>query len=125
MEQAIEDQDIEVEDAFKARRKRLLIASRTPRTQKEIEDALKVKFKGTRLDLVTDDKTWTISKDFEAMVSDPNNNKIRRREEVLLGTSGNLNMPLSDIINSAGWLLAQVNSVRAGGPGGSIIRRNG
>jgi len=112
-----------VEDAFVVRRERLELAAQTPRTQKEIEDELKKKIKGRKPDLVCDDRTWTVHFDFDAMVSDPNNNKKKVLQEAILGTSGSLNMPLSDIVKSVEWLQAQVNSVRTGNLGGQVVRR--
>lgn len=116
--------DIEV-DEFKARRRRLIDASKTPLTKVEIEENLKKHFKGKSIDLIVDDRTWTLSKDFEATISDPNNNKQRIRQDVTLATCGNLHGPLSDVMSGANWLLAQVNSVRAGGPGGRVVGKNG
>lgn len=108
---------------FQKRRKRLLDASESPRTKIEIEDALKKNFKGKRLNLVVDDRTWNLSIEFDAVIRDPNNNKAQQVIETELNNCGSLYMPLSDIMNQAAWLIANVGMVRKGGLGGDIRRR--
>lgn len=98
-------------DELKLRRKKLIEASRSPRTKEEIEKVLK-QYKGRGIEIIIDDKECTITKTFEATINDPNNNQVKRRQEVSLTVSGNLFRPIEDFIHDARWLSAQVGSIQ-------------
>lgn len=96
-------------DDLKIRRRKLIEASKTPRTKEEIEKILKP-YKTRNIDILVDDRECTITHHFEALVGD--NNKQQRRVEATYAVSGNLFRPLDDFLHDMKWLLAQVGTVR-------------
>lgn len=100
-----------IDDELMIRRRKMIKASQTKRTQEEVEIALKP-FKSKGINYVFDEKEVTITRDFEALITDPGNNKIQRRKEVTLTVSGNLFRPIEDFIHDVKWLLAQAASIQ-------------
>lgn len=102
--------ELELEDDLKKRRRKLIEASKTPRTKEEVKKVLE-KYKAKGFEVIVDDKECTITRTFSAMVVDPSNNKAARREEVSLTVSGNLYRPIEDFDHDARWLMAQAGSI--------------
>lgn len=100
-----------IEDELLLRRRKLIKASKSARTKEEIEIALKP-FKSRGVNFVYDDREVTITRDFEASITDPTNNKVQRRKEVTLTVSGNLFRPIEDFVHDVKWLLAQAASIQ-------------
>lgn len=101
----------EIQDDLKIRRRKLITASKTARTKEEVQEALKG-FKSRGIFFTYDEKEVTLTRVFEALVSDPNNNKIQRRQEVTLTVTGNLFRPIEDFVHDARWLLAQAGAIQ-------------
>lgn len=101
----------DIQDDLKIRRRKLIEASKTPRTKEEVEKALK-EYRPRGIRFIYDEREVTITRDFEALVSDPNNNKIQRRQEVTLTVTGNLYRPIEDFVHDVRWLLAQAASIQ-------------
>ena len=99
------------EDELQIRRRKLINASKTARTKEEVEKVL-IPFKSRGIHFLYDEKEVVISRDFEAMIQDPANNKVSRRTEVTLTVSGNLFRPIEDFVHDARWLLAQAGAIQ-------------
>lgn len=78
--------DDEIEDDLKIRRRKLIQASKSARTKEEVQEALKP-FKSKGITFIYDEREVTITREFQAIIHDPNN-KSQRREEVCQGIGG-------------------------------------
>lgn len=103
--------DDEIEDDLKIRRRKLIQASKSARTKEEVQEALKP-FKSKGITFIYDEREVTITREFQAIIHDPNNNKSQRREEVTITVSGNLFRPIEDFLHDCKWLLAQASSIQ-------------
>jgi len=103
--------DNQIEDELMIRRRKLIAASKTPRTKEEVEKVL-LPYKARGIKFIYDEREVTITRDFDAMITDANNNAIKRKKEVTLTVSGNLFRPIEDFDHDARWLLAQAGAIQ-------------
>lgn len=96
-------------DHLAQRRRYLMECAKKARTPEEIKAKLSP-YKKT-IDILIDDKECTITYSFEAVISDPNNNKKPYRKEASLSVTGNLFRPIEDFDFDVRWLMAQARSI--------------
>jgi hypothetical protein len=103
--------DDDMQDELKLRRRRLIEASKTPRTKEEINEVLKP-YKSKGFSWIVDDRECTITREFVAYTTDPSNNKIQRARDVILAVSGNLRRPIEDFVFDVKMLLASAGAIQ-------------